>query len=71
EYLRDWGFRAAVILGAIAGWLGYVEIYGGDPTWGESDADWLKLFGTCFAFQLASIGGVDLARRLVGAPGVS
>jgi hypothetical protein len=68
-YVRDWGFQASVILGAITGWLGYVEIYAANPTWGEGDSDWLKLFGTCFAFQLASIGGVDLARRLVGTTG--
>lgn len=66
-YLRDWSFLAAVVLGAITGWLGYVEIYGADPVWGDSNSDWLKLFGTCFAFQLASIGGIDLARRLVTA----
>ena len=68
EYLKDWSFRAAIILGAIAGALGYVEIYAVDPTWGTSPTDWLKLFGTCFAFQLAGIGGVDLARRLMGDP---
>jgi hypothetical protein len=70
-YVHDWGFQASVIVGAIMGWLGYVEIYAANPTWGESESDWLKLFGTCFAFQLASIGGVDLARRLVGNPGAS
>ena len=39
-----------------------------NPTWGENGSDWLKLFGTCFAFQIASIGSIDLARRLVGDP---
>ena len=67
-YIRSWSFPVAIILGAIAGFLGYVEIYKADPTWGESGSDWLKLFGTCFAFQIAGIGSIDLARRLVGDP---
>ncbi len=67
-YIRSWSFPVAIILGAIAGFLGYVEIYAANPTWGENGSDWLKLFGTCFAFQIASIGSIDLARRLVGDP---
>lgn len=67
-YIRSWSFPVAIILGAIAGFLAYIEIYATDPTWGESGSDWVKLFGTCFAFQLASIGSIDLARRLVGDP---
>jgi hypothetical protein len=66
EYIRDWSFPTAIILGAISGWLGYVEIYQADPVWGGSGTDWLRLFGTCFVFQLAGIGALDLGRRLVG-----
>jgi hypothetical protein len=64
NYLKDWNFPVLLILGAISGWLGYVEIYAINPTWGASGFDALKLFGTCFGFQLGSIGGLDLARRL-------
>ena len=66
DYIRDWSFPTAVILGAITGWVGYYIIYDSNPVWGASGADWLKLFWTCFSFQLASIGGIDLARRLIG-----
>lgn len=66
EYIRDWSFPTAIILGAISGWLGYIEIYQADPVWGGSGTDWLRLFGTCFVFQLAGIGAIDLGRRLVG-----
>lgn len=67
-YVRSWSFPLAIILGTIAGFTVYVEVYDSDPVWGDSSSDWLKLFGTCFAFQLASIGSIDLARRLVGEP---
>ena len=67
-YVRSWSFPVAIILGTIAGFIVYVEVYDSDPVWGDSSSDWLKLFGTCFAFQLASIGSIDLARRLVGEP---
>jgi hypothetical protein len=66
EYIRNWSFPTAIILGAISGWLGYVEIYQSDSVWGVSSTDWLRLFGTCFVFQLAGIGAIDLGRRLVG-----
>jgi hypothetical protein len=65
-YLRDWSFALAVILGAITGWIGYQILYDSNPVWGTSGSDWLKLFWTCFAFQLASLGGIDLARRMIG-----
>ena len=64
EYVWDWNFPTVLILGAISGWLGYVEIYDANPTWGASSFDVLRLFGTCFGFQLGSIGGLELARRL-------
>jgi hypothetical protein len=63
-YVADWSFPVILILGAISGWLGYVEMYDASSTWGATGFDAVKLFGTCFGFQLGSIGGLDLARRL-------
>jgi hypothetical protein len=67
EYVRTVEFAVTVILGAIGGWFAYTMLYDADRIWGDSAADWVKLFGTCFGFQLAGIGGIDLARRLMGA----
>jgi hypothetical protein len=66
QYVAQWTFPAALILGAIAGWLGYVQNYDGSAVWGSKSADTFKLFATCFAFQLGTVGGMDLARRLAG-----
>jgi hypothetical protein len=57
------GFPLAIILGIVTGYLGYVEIYDANPTWGVSGQDTLKLFGTCFGFQMGSIGGSDIVKR--------
>jgi hypothetical protein len=65
-YLCQWGFPLAIILGVVTGYLGYVEIYDANPTWGVNGQDTLKLFGTCFGFQMGSIGGSDIVKRLVG-----
>jgi hypothetical protein len=65
-YVVHWGFPLAIILGIITGYLGYVEIYEANPTWGINGQDTLKLFGTCFGFQMGSIGGSDIVKRLVG-----
>ena len=66
QYVRQWGFPLAIILGIVTGYAGYVEIYDANPTWGVNDQDALKLFGTCFGFQMGSIGGADIIRRVVG-----
>ena len=65
-YLLQWGFPLAIILGIVTGYLGYVEIYDANPTWGVSGQDTLKLFGTCFGFQMGSIGGSDIVKRFLG-----
>jgi len=65
-YVLDWGFPLAIILGIITGYLGYVEIYEANSTWGVNGQDTLKLFGTCFGFQMGSIGGSDIVKRLLG-----
>jgi hypothetical protein len=64
--LLHWSVALAIILGIVTGWLGYIEIYDSNETWGVNGSDSLKLFGTCFGFQMGSIGGADIARRLVG-----
>jgi hypothetical protein len=64
--LLHWSVALAIILGVVTGWLGYIEIYDSNETWGVNGSDSLKLFGTCFGFQMGSIGGADIARRLVG-----
>lgn len=66
EYFLQWSFPLAIILGVLTGWLGFVEIYESSATWGVGGADSLKLFGTCFGFQMGSIGGADMTKRLVG-----
>ena len=65
-YIRDWKFATAVVLGAITGWIGYEILYDSNPVWGAGGADGVKLFWTCFSFQLAGIGAIDLVRRMVG-----
>lgn len=67
NYIFQWSFPLALILGVLTGWLGFVELYGSNATWGVGgDADALKLFGTCFGFQMGSIGGADMTKRLAG-----
>src|SRR5262245_45142512 len=58
SYLRQWSFPVAVILGLLAFWIAYTQIYNANETWGADGSDTLKLFGACFGFQLGSIGGV-------------
>ena len=66
-YLFEWSFPLALILGVLAGWLGFIEMYESNATWGVGNGtDSLKLFATCFAFQMGSIGSADLTKRLVG-----
>ena len=50
----------------VGGLLGFVEIYNANATWGAASTDWLKLFGTCFGFQLGSFSGADIAKRFLG-----
>lgn len=64
DYVRDWNFPTILILAVVSGWLGYVEIYEANQAWGASGFDALKLFGTCFGFQLGSVGGLELGQRL-------
>lgn len=66
SYVSQWSFPLAILLGAVTGWLGFIEIYEANATWGVGGADSLRLFGTCFGFQMGSIGGADMAKRLVG-----
>jgi hypothetical protein len=66
NYMKQWSFPLTIILGVVTGWLGFIEIYDANPTWGADGTDALKLFGTCFGFQMGSIGGADMAKRLVG-----
>lgn len=66
EYTLQWSFPLAIILGVLTGWLGFVEMYETSETWGVPGTDSLKLFGTCFGFQMGSIGGADMTKRLVG-----
>lgn len=67
DYILQWSFPLAVILGVIAGWVGFAELYDSNDTWGVgSGTDSLKLFATCFAFQMGSIGSADMTKRLVG-----
>ena len=66
EYTLQWSFPLAIILGVLTGWLGFVEMYETSETWGVAGTDSLKLFGTCFGFQMGSIGGADMTKRLVG-----
>lgn len=65
DYVFQWSFPLALVLGGLSGWLGYKEFYDANPTWGFDSADSLKLFGTCFGFQMGSIGGADIAKRLI------
>jgi hypothetical protein len=65
NYLLQWGFPLTIFLGVLTCWRGYSEIYADNPTWGASGADSLKLFGTCFGLQVGSIGGADIAKRLM------
>jgi hypothetical protein len=65
EYV-DWGLPVTILLGILAGWLGYAELYDANPTWGSTGTDAMKLFGTCFGFQLGAVGSIDVARRMVG-----
>jgi hypothetical protein len=63
------GIAAVIIVGAFSGWIGFVEIYDVNRSWGASGTDALKLFATCFGFQMGSIGGIDLVKRVMsGAP---
>ena len=67
DYVFQWSFPLAIILGVLAGWLGFVQMYESNATWGVGgDADAMKLFGTCFGFQMGSIGGADMTKRLTG-----
>jgi hypothetical protein len=67
DYVLQWSFPLAIILGVLAGWLGFVQMYESNATWGVGgDADAMKLFGTCFGFQMGSIGGADMTKRLTG-----
>jgi hypothetical protein len=66
EYVSQWSFPVSLLLGAFSGWIGFVEIYELNRTFGAGGTDALKLFGTCFGFQMGSIGGIDLARRVTG-----
>jgi hypothetical protein len=66
RYVLQWSFPLTIILGVLAGWLAFNQMYEGNRTWGVEDADSLRLFGMCFGFQLGSIGGADMAKRLVG-----
>ena len=66
EYVLQWSFPLAIILGVVTGWLGFVEIYESSETWGVGESDSLKLFAACFGFQMGSIGGADMTKRLVG-----
>jgi hypothetical protein len=66
-YFLQWSFPLAIILGVLAGWLGFLEMYESNDTWGVGDGtDSLKLFATCFAFQMGSIGSADMTKRLMG-----
>jgi hypothetical protein len=66
-YVSQVGFPLAIIFGVLTGYLGYVEIYDANPTWGVNGGqDTLKLLGTCFGFQMGSISGADLIKRVVG-----
>lgn len=64
QYVGDWMFPVLLILGVLAGWLGYLQIYKADESWGAGDYDGFRLFVTCFGFQLGSVAGLDLARLL-------
>ena len=67
DYVLQWSFPLALILGVLTGWLGFVEMYESNATWGVGgDADSLKLLATCFGFQMGSIGGADMTKRLAG-----
>src|SRR5512134_379725 len=55
--LVHWSVALAIVLGIVTGWLGYMTIYDSNPTWGADSSDTLKLFGTCFGFQMGSISG--------------
>jgi hypothetical protein len=67
DYVLQWSFPLAIILGVLTGWLGFVEMYESNATWGVGgDADSLKLLATCFGFQMGSIGGADMTKRLAG-----
>ena len=66
-YVLQWSFPLAIILGVVAGWLGFVQMYESNATWGVGGGtDSIKLFGTCFGFQMGSIGGADMTKRLMG-----
>ncbi len=67
SYVFQWSFPLAIILGVLAGWLGFVEMYESNPTWGVGGGtDSIKLFAACFGFQMGSIGGADMTKRLTG-----
>jgi hypothetical protein len=67
SYVLQWSFPLALILGVVTGWLGFIEMYESNTTWGVSGGtDSLKLFATCFGFQMGSIGGADMTKRLAG-----
>lgn len=67
KYVLQWSFPLAIILGVVAGWLGFVQMYESNATWGVGGGtDSIKLFGTCFGFQMGSIGGADMTKRLMG-----
>ncbi|HEX6699310.1 MAG TPA: hypothetical protein VF101_01115 [Gaiellaceae bacterium] len=60
------GVVIAIAAALVGGLLGFVEIYNANATWGAASTDWLKLFGTCFGFQMGSFSGVDIAKRFIG-----
>jgi len=66
NYLFQWSFPLTILLGIVTGWVAYIQIYDANPTWGVGGADSLKLFAACLGFQMGSIGGADMAKRVVG-----
>jgi hypothetical protein len=66
DYVFQWSFPLAIILGVVTGWLGFVQMYEASETWGVGETDSITLFATCFGFQMGSIGGADMTKRLVG-----
>jgi hypothetical protein len=67
-YVCQLTFPVTLILAAIAGWIGYVHLYGGDHDWGASGNDAVKLFASCFIVQMSGSEAMSLLSRVAGGP---
>jgi hypothetical protein len=65
-YVCQLTFPVTLILAAIAGWIGYVHLYGGDHDWGASGNDAVKLFASCFIVQMSGSEAMSLLSRVAG-----